>query len=77
MSAAFDSGVAFMVLLSFFIFTLREAEAPVWWGNPASPICKLDAFPLMAPKSGKKDPWEPTQMYTFPKEYVPPQLYEL
>jgi OPT family oligopeptide transporter len=73
MSAAFDSGVAFMVLISFFIFTLRDASAPVWWGNPEKPICRLDAFPLMAPKSGREDPWVKGEMYKFPKEYVPPQ----
>ncbi|KAF9117023.1 hypothetical protein BGW39_002508, partial [Mortierella sp. 14UC] len=73
LSAAFDSGVAFMVLLSFFIFTIRDANAPIWWGNPESDICKLDGYPLMAPKSGKHDPFseDPEAMYVFPIPYSP------
>ncbi|KAG0261421.1 hypothetical protein BGZ95_004231, partial [Linnemannia exigua] len=76
MSAAFDSGVAFMGLLSFFIFTMREVEFPTWWGNPAKPMCPLDAYSLMAPKSGKLDPWGDGEndMYVYPKAYVPPPI---
>ncbi|OAQ22875.1 OPT superfamily oligopeptide transporter [Linnemannia elongata AG-77] len=75
MSAAFDSGVAFMVLASFFIFTIREKDMVQWWGNPAAPICRLDSYPLIAPKEGKVDPWAPdpsaedAPMYVFPKPY--------
>ncbi|KAG0047677.1 hypothetical protein BGZ90_007827, partial [Linnemannia elongata] len=75
MSAAFDSGVAFMVLASFFIFTIREKDMVQWWGNPAAPICRLDSYPLIAPKEGKVDPWAPdpsakdAPKYVFPKPY--------
>ncbi|KAF9123630.1 hypothetical protein BGW39_008821 [Mortierella sp. 14UC] len=72
MSAAFDSGVAFMGLLAFFIFTLRDADMPHWAGYPAKSMCPLDAYPLMAPKSGRKDPWDPTVQYKFPKAYEAP-----
>ncbi|KAG0251516.1 hypothetical protein BG011_007554, partial [Mortierella polycephala] len=33
LSAAFDSGTAFMVLAAFFIFTLREKDMVQWWGT--------------------------------------------
>ncbi|OAQ25444.1 oligopeptide transporter [Linnemannia elongata AG-77] len=78
MSAAFDSGVAFMGLLSFFIFSLNNIEMPHWWGNPARPICRLDKYPLMQPASGLVDPWaidpkaDDAPMYQFSKPYVPP-----
>ncbi|KAK3832929.1 MAG: OPT family small oligopeptide transporter [Linnemannia elongata] len=77
MSAAFDSGVAFFGLLSFFIFGIREVTMPNWWGNPVADICRLDSYPLMAPKGGKVDPWAPNPeaddapQYVFPKAYVP------
>ncbi|KAF9929717.1 hypothetical protein BGZ67_006168 [Mortierella alpina] len=44
LSAAFDSGVAFMVLLSFFIFTIRDAAMPDWWGT-RSDLCPLEGQP--------------------------------
>ncbi|KAF9123629.1 hypothetical protein BGW39_008820 [Mortierella sp. 14UC] len=31
MSAAFESGAAFMGLLSFFVFTIRDVGFPIWW----------------------------------------------
>ncbi|KAG0276054.1 hypothetical protein BGZ96_003489, partial [Linnemannia gamsii] len=77
LSAAFDSGVAFFGLLSFFIFGIRGVTFPTWWGNPVSDICRLDGYPLMAPKSGLVDPWAPdpeakdAPQYVFPKAYVP------
>ncbi|KAG9062071.1 hypothetical protein KI688_006793 [Linnemannia hyalina] len=77
LSAAFDSGVAFMGLLSFFIFSLNDIKMPVWWGNPKAEICRLDTYPLMAPKGGLVDPWAPNPeaedapQYVFPKAYVP------
>ncbi|KAG0275170.1 hypothetical protein BGZ96_003900, partial [Linnemannia gamsii] len=78
LSAAFDSGVAFMGLLSFFLFGIRGVRFPTWWGNPATDICRLDGFPLMAPKSGMIDPWAPNPkakdapMFVFSKPYVAP-----
>ncbi|KAG0044211.1 hypothetical protein BGZ90_008856, partial [Linnemannia elongata] len=78
MSAAFDSGVAFMGLLSFFIFSLNNIDMPHWWGNPERPICRLDKYPLMQPASGLVDPWaidpkaDDAPMYQFSKPYVPP-----
>ncbi|CAO3568081.1 unnamed protein product [Mortierella alpina] len=44
LSAAFDSGVAFMVLLSFFIFTIRDAAMPDWWGTRTD-LCPLEGKP--------------------------------
>ncbi|KAI1321424.1 hypothetical protein EDD11_005115 [Mortierella claussenii] len=44
LSAAFDSGVAFMVLLSFFIFTIRDAAMPDWWGTRGD-LCPLESEP--------------------------------
>ncbi|KAI8353799.1 OPT family small oligopeptide transporter [Mortierella sp. GBAus27b] len=44
LSAAFDSGVAFMVLASFFIFTMRDAGAPQWWGTRED-LCPLEGKP--------------------------------
>ncbi|KAG0227023.1 putative sexual differentiation process protein isp4 [Mortierella sp. GBAus27b] len=44
LSAAFDSGVAIMVLLSTFIFTLRETRMPAWWGT-RDDLCPLDGSP--------------------------------
>ncbi|KAG0266236.1 hypothetical protein BG011_002933 [Mortierella polycephala] len=41
MSAAFDSGVAFMVLLSFFIFTMRGKDMVEWWGTRYD-LCPLE-----------------------------------
>ncbi|KAI8605408.1 OPT family small oligopeptide transporter [Dissophora ornata] len=48
LSAAFDSGVAFMVLLSFFIFTIRDANMPDWWGTRGD-LCPLEKHPYYAP----------------------------
>ncbi|KAI1315018.1 hypothetical protein EDD11_001403 [Mortierella claussenii] len=48
LSAAFDSGVAFMVLLSFFIFTIRDAAMPDWWGTRGD-LCPLEKMPYYAP----------------------------
>ncbi|KAG0084104.1 hypothetical protein BGZ92_010190 [Podila epicladia] len=48
LSAAFDSGVAFMVLLSFFIFTIRDKAMIDWWGT-RSDLCPLDGEPYYAP----------------------------
>ncbi|KAF9556103.1 hypothetical protein EC968_008446 [Mortierella alpina] len=47
LSAAFDSGVAFMVLLSFFIFTIRDAAMPDWWGTRTD-LCPLEGQPYYA-----------------------------
>ncbi|KAF9905904.1 hypothetical protein BX616_000893 [Lobosporangium transversale] len=44
LSAAFDSGTAFMVLLSFFLFTIREVEFPAWWGTRYD-LCPLEGEP--------------------------------
>ncbi|KAG0327189.1 hypothetical protein BG004_002816 [Podila humilis] len=44
LSAAFDSGTAFMVLLAFFIFTLRGKEMVPWWGT-RSDLCPLEGEP--------------------------------
>ncbi|KAF9117565.1 hypothetical protein BGW39_002057, partial [Mortierella sp. 14UC] len=74
MSAAFDSGVAFMGLLSFFIFTMRNAEFPEWWGNPAVSKCPLDGYALMAPKTPVKSPFDPTVNYTFPIPHEPIEI---
>ncbi|KAG0348079.1 hypothetical protein BG004_006134 [Podila humilis] len=45
LSAAFDSGVAFMVLLSFFIFTIRDKSMLEWWGTRTD-LCPLDGEPF-------------------------------
>ncbi|KAF9368141.1 hypothetical protein CPB97_004918, partial [Podila verticillata] len=47
LSAAFDSGTAVMVLLSFLIFTLRDVDMPYWWGNPEDPMCPLEYAPYI------------------------------
>jgi len=44
LSAAFDSGVAFMVLLSFFIFTIRDVGMVDWWGTRED-LCPLEKSP--------------------------------
>ncbi|KAG9320230.1 hypothetical protein KVV02_005149 [Mortierella alpina] len=44
MSAAFDAGCAFMVLLSFFIFTIRDATMVEWWGTRTD-LCPLERKP--------------------------------
>ncbi|KAF8933472.1 hypothetical protein BGZ58_006338 [Dissophora ornata] len=44
LSAAFDSGVAFCVLLSFVIFSIRGAEMPAWWGTNTK-MCPLERKP--------------------------------
>ncbi|KAG0274032.1 hypothetical protein BGZ96_004556, partial [Linnemannia gamsii] len=75
LSAAFDSGVAFFVLVSFFVFSIREVRMPDWWGT--SELCPLDKYPLMAPEGGMVDPWAPDPMakdapqHVFPQPYVP------
>ncbi|KAF9177148.1 hypothetical protein BGZ50_009079 [Haplosporangium sp. Z 11] len=48
LSAAFDSGTAFMVLASFFIFTLRGADMAPWWGSRYD-LCPLSGKPFYAP----------------------------
>ncbi|KAF9899145.1 hypothetical protein BX616_003223 [Lobosporangium transversale] len=48
LSAAFDSGTAFMLLLSFFIFTIRDASMIEWWGTRYD-LCPLEYAPLIAP----------------------------
>ncbi|KAK3832924.1 MAG: OPT family small oligopeptide transporter [Linnemannia elongata] len=75
MSAAFDSGVAFFGLLSFFMFTMHNKYFPPWWGNPATEMCPLDAYPLMSPKSGMQDPWGAEgDKHVFPIAYVAPTI---
>ncbi|KAF9142812.1 hypothetical protein BG015_000659, partial [Linnemannia schmuckeri] len=46
MSAAFDSGVAFTGLLSFFIFTIRGAKMAKWWGTRED-LCPLESEPYI------------------------------
>ncbi|KAG0283860.1 hypothetical protein BGZ96_011767 [Linnemannia gamsii] len=80
MSAAFDSGVAFFGLLSFFIFDIRDVGMPHWAGNPELPYCKLDGYPLMQPRSGKRDPWfspkdKTAPKYNFSKPFVAPPAH--
>ncbi|KAG0276055.1 hypothetical protein BGZ96_003490 [Linnemannia gamsii] len=43
---------------------------PVWWGNPAKDICRLDSMPLMSPKGGAVDPWAPN-----PKDSGAPRAF--
>ncbi|KAF8933473.1 hypothetical protein BGZ58_006339, partial [Dissophora ornata] len=47
LSAAFDSGVAFMVLVSFFIFTIRDVGMVDWWGT-RDDLCPLETHPYIA-----------------------------
>ncbi|KAG0346564.1 hypothetical protein BG004_001403, partial [Podila humilis] len=47
LSAAFDSGTAFMVLLSFFTLSMTNTKMPTWWGNPAHDMCPLEYAPLI------------------------------
>ncbi|KAF9273197.1 hypothetical protein BGZ74_004876, partial [Mortierella antarctica] len=51
MSAAFDTGTAFMVLLSFFAFTMTNTAMPYWWGNPENDMCPLEYGTQIAPGS--------------------------
>ncbi|KAK3815165.1 MAG: OPT family small oligopeptide transporter [Benniella sp.] len=44
MSAAFDTGVAFMVLASFLLFTMRDVEMADWWGTRTD-LCPLEGEP--------------------------------
>ncbi|KAK3815160.1 MAG: hypothetical protein J3Q66DRAFT_343921 [Benniella sp.] len=44
LSAAFDSGTAFMVLASFFIFTIRGVGMVDWWGTNMN-MCPLEGKP--------------------------------
>ncbi|KAG0303448.1 hypothetical protein BGZ99_002682, partial [Dissophora globulifera] len=46
LSAAFDSGVAFMVLLAFLIFDLRTKKMVQWWGTNKA-HCPLEKMPLI------------------------------
>ncbi|KAF9900693.1 hypothetical protein EC991_007010 [Linnemannia zychae] len=46
MSAAFDSGVAFTGLLSFFIFTIRGKDMVEWWGTRYD-LCPLESSPYI------------------------------
>ncbi|GJJ78726.1 hypothetical protein EMPS_11085 [Entomortierella parvispora] len=48
LSAAFDAGVAFMVLLSFFIFGIRNKNMVDWWGTRPD-LCPLNGAPTIAP----------------------------
>ncbi|KAF9375804.1 hypothetical protein BGX21_003684 [Mortierella sp. AD011] len=48
LSAAFDTGVAFMGLMSFAIFTSREVEMVPWWGSRYD-LCPLESDPYIAP----------------------------
>ncbi|ORZ09641.1 OPT family small oligopeptide transporter [Lobosporangium transversale] len=48
LSAAFDSGTAFMLLLSFFIFTIRDAYMVEWWGTRYD-LCPLESAPYITP----------------------------
>ncbi|KAG9319777.1 hypothetical protein KVV02_008074 [Mortierella alpina] len=47
LSAAFDAGTAFMVLLSFFLFTMRDASMVDWWGT-RDDLCPLEGEPYYA-----------------------------
>ncbi|KAG0049107.1 hypothetical protein BGZ90_007445 [Linnemannia elongata] len=58
-----------MVLLSFFIFTIRDAGMVEWWGNPAADICRLDSYPLMAPRGGMDDPWADPELEDVPNPF--------
>ncbi|KAF9434053.1 hypothetical protein BGZ76_008652 [Entomortierella beljakovae] len=53
LSAAFDSGVAFMVLLSFFIFTIRNVDMVDWWGTRTN-LCPLEKLPYYVPSLENK-----------------------
>ncbi|KAG0048797.1 hypothetical protein BGZ83_006304 [Gryganskiella cystojenkinii] len=44
LSAALDSGTAFMVLLSFFIFGIRGKDMVEWWGTRGD-LCPQDGMP--------------------------------
>ena len=48
LSAALDSGTAFMVLLSFFIFGIRNKDMVKWWRTRDN-LCSLDGQPYYAP----------------------------
>ncbi|KAG0199594.1 hypothetical protein BGX28_007141 [Mortierella sp. GBA30] len=50
LSAAFDSGTAIYILLSFFIFGLRGANMVEWWGTD-SQKCPLAVAPTIPPDS--------------------------
>ncbi|KAF9187013.1 hypothetical protein BGZ50_002181 [Haplosporangium sp. Z 11] len=56
LSAAFDSGTAFMVLASFFIFTMRDADMVKWWGTRTD-LCPLEGLPYYP---AAPDPAAPT-----------------
>ncbi|KAF9343305.1 hypothetical protein BGX26_005941 [Mortierella sp. AD094] len=49
LSSALDSGTAFCVLFSFFIFTNRNVAMPDWWGTRGD-LCPLDGKPWIAPE---------------------------
>ncbi|KFH72326.1 OPT family small oligopeptide transporter [Podila verticillata NRRL 6337] len=51
LSAAFDSGTAFMVLTMFFAFTMTGTKFPHWWGNPKEDKCPLEYGTQIAPGS--------------------------
>ncbi|KAG0098273.1 hypothetical protein BGZ93_000581, partial [Podila epicladia] len=51
LSAAFDSGTAFMVLTAFFAFTMTGTSMPYWWGNPENDMCPLEYGTQIAPGS--------------------------
>ncbi|KAF9969596.1 hypothetical protein BGZ73_007993 [Actinomortierella ambigua] len=48
LAAALDSGTAFMVLISFFVFGIRNVTMPEWWGTRTD-LCVNDATSYYAP----------------------------
>ncbi|KAG0322021.1 hypothetical protein BG000_003043 [Podila horticola] len=53
LSAAFDSGTAFMVLLCFFIFTIRGKTMVEWWGTRGD-LCPLEGAPYYPVVTGEE-----------------------
>ncbi|KAF9398864.1 hypothetical protein BGX21_007160, partial [Mortierella sp. AD011] len=51
LSSALDSGTAFCVLISFFIFTNRNVYMVDWWGT-RSDLCPLDGSPWIPVDTG-------------------------
>lgn len=51
LSAAFDSGTALMVLVSFFAITMPGVSMPFWWGNPSpeDDMCPLESRAYFPP----------------------------
>ncbi|KAG0029015.1 hypothetical protein BGZ81_004207 [Podila clonocystis] len=44
LSAAFDTGVAFTILVMFFVIKMPGYEMPFWWGNPKESMCPLEGL---------------------------------